>query len=106
MSEESKENEEAPPKSSAEALVVGDNNDEEEDDDTDGNRGITRTILLAVPLLIKFVVLLLIKFMTDLIVFPLLFLYRFAISTKRKVMKKFGGPPSTTKFVDKVNGEQ
>ncbi len=37
---------------------------------------VTRTFLLAVPLFFKFVIVLLIKFLTDLVVFPLLFLYR------------------------------
>ena len=60
----------------------------EPDDDTDKG-GVVKTVLLAVPLFCKFVIVLVIKFLTDLVVFPLLFLYRLARLAKRKV---FGGP--------------
>jgi hypothetical protein len=59
----------------------------------------TRTVLLTVPLFLKFVVVLIIKFLTDLIVFPALFLYRIAHNAKRKVLNLFGN--SSTK----PNGE-
>jgi hypothetical protein len=72
----------------------------EDDEDTEGKRSIAKTILLTVPLFCKFVIVLLIKFVTDLVVFPLLFLYRLAGTAKRTVMKKFGG-----QHFDKVNGE-
>ena len=71
----------------------------EDDEDTEGKRSIAKTILLTVPLFCKFVIVLLIKFVTDLVVFPLLFLYRLAGTAKRTVMKKFGG-----QHFDKVNG--
>ena len=57
------------------------------DDSTGG--GLKRTLLLAIPLFCKFVVVLLIKFVTDAIVFPLLFLYRLAHITKRKIKLLF-----------------
>jgi hypothetical protein len=52
--------------------------------------GLSRTLVLAVPLMLKFVIVLIIKFLTDLVVFPLLLLYRFARLTKRKVLRLFG----------------
>lgn len=59
---------------------------ENDDDAVDGKRGLTKTLLLAVPLFCKFVIVLMIKFVTDLIVFPLLFLYRAARMMKRKLI--------------------
>jgi hypothetical protein len=58
-------------------------------DDSDGSGGLARTLLLAVPLFCKFVIVLIIKFLTDLVVFPLLFLYRVARLTKRRILKMF-----------------
>lgn len=52
-------------------------------------RRVTRTILLAVPLFCKFVIVLAIKFMTDLVVFPLLYLYRLARLTRKRIAKAF-----------------
>lgn len=95
--EESKDQEETGGEAAAQntqALIV------EEDDDTEGKRSVAKTILLTVPLFCKFVVVLLIKFVTDLVVFPLLFLYRLVGTAKRKVIKRFGG-----QRFDKVNGE-
>jgi hypothetical protein len=51
--------------------------------------GVTRTVLLAVPLFCKFAIVLFIKFLTDVIVFPLLFLYRMARLSKRKLLRLF-----------------
>jgi hypothetical protein len=45
--------------------------------------------LLTVPLFIKFVAVLLIKFITDLVVFPALFLYRMAHNAKRRLLRLF-----------------
>lgn len=67
------------------------------------NRNVATTVLLTVPLFCKFVAVLLIKFVTDLIVFPLLFLYRMAGITKRKVLKMLGKDPATK---EKPNGAQ
>ena len=52
--------------------------------------GLIHTLFLAVPLMLKFVVVLVIKFLTDLVVFPLLFAYRLARLTKRKILGLFG----------------
>lgn len=56
-------------------------------------RGITKTVLLTVPLFCKFVIVLIIKFVTDLIVFPLLILYRLAGLAKRRILRLFGKGP-------------
>jgi hypothetical protein len=58
--------------------------------------GIARTILVAIPLMCKFCLVLIIKFMTDLVVFPLLFLYRIARLSKRKLLQMFGRAGSGT----------
>lgn len=63
------------------------------EDDADGAEekpSISRTVLLTVPLFCKFAIVLLIKFMTDVVVFPLLFLYRIAGQVKRKFLKFIG----------------
>jgi hypothetical protein len=62
----------------------------------------TRTVLLTIPLLIKFVGILLIKVVTDLIVFPLLFLYRLAGIVKRRFLNAIGKGGDTA---GKTNGE-
>ena len=80
-------------------VAVGDGNDD--DDGTDEKRTITRTVLLTVPLFCKFVIVLLIKFVTDLILFPLLFLYRLVRAARRSILEKVG----SFKKTEKVNGE-
>lgn len=47
--------------------------------------------LLTVPLFLKFIAVLLIKFVTDVVVYPLLLFYRLARRTKRKVLRLLGG---------------
>jgi hypothetical protein len=103
------------PRSAPSALFMTDDSKEPEGTDTekpeatsqddndsgDEKRSVTRTVLLTVPLFCKFVVVLLIKFVTDLIVFPLLFLYRLAGIAKRRVLKMIGKGPDKT---DKPNG--
>lgn len=72
----------------------------EEGDQVEEKR--TRTLLLTVPLFCKFFVVLVLKIATDLIVYPLLFLYRLAGIVKRKVLSligRGGGKP------EKMNGE-
>lgn len=98
VTEESKDAEESGGEATekVDALIVDD-----DDDETEGKRGITKTVLLAVPLFCKFVVILLLKFVTDLVVYPLLFLYRLAGTAKRKIMKKL-----SNETFDKVNGEK
>ena len=49
-----------------------------------------RKKLLALPMFLKFVIILVIKISTDLIVFPLLLLYRFARLIKRRFLKLIG----------------
>ena len=71
-------------------------NDKSAEEET---RGVAKTILL-VPLFCKFVVVLVIKFITDLIVFPLLFLYRLAGIVKRRLLKMIG------KGGQEINGKQ
>lgn len=70
-------------------------------DDEDEARGITRTVLLTVPLFCKFVIVLMIKFVTDLIVFPLLWLYKLAGVVKRRILRLFGKGGLSE---EKVNG--
>jgi len=50
----------------------------------------TKGIFIAVPLVCKFVIVLMIKFVTDLIVFPLLLLYRLVRLAKRRFLKLLG----------------
>ena len=92
MTDDSKEQEDT---ESVEAAEIEESEPQEE------KSGITRTVLLTVPLFFKFVIVLVIKFVTDLIVFPLLFLYRLAGIGKRRFYKLIGKGPSTTK----ANGE-
>ncbi|CAB9500232.1 expressed unknown protein [Seminavis robusta] len=70
--------------SEAEAPAKG----EKELDEVDRS-SIFKSILLAVPLFCKFIIVLVIKFLTDLVVFPLLILYRLGRRTKRRIMKLF-----------------
>jgi hypothetical protein len=48
---------------------------------------LTRSLLVAIPLMMKFALVLIIKFLTDLVVFPLLLTYRAARLTKRRIVK-------------------
>lgn len=61
----------------------------------DRSWGVTKTILLTVPLFFKFLIVLVIKFMTDLVVFPLLFSYRMCRRAKRKVLGVFNNKKDT-----------
>ena len=64
----------------------------EEPDESKSERStLMKTVLLTVPLFCKFVIVLLIKFATDLIVYPLLFLYRLFSIGKRRILKLFEG---------------
>ena len=45
-------------------------------------------MVLGPPLLAKFGIVLIVKFLTDLVVFPLLILFRFAKDVKRKLFAK------------------
>ena len=86
----SPDHEETPPKVEDEAVSSSSSSSDGSSatgtgDDPTSDGGLTRTLLLAVPLFCKFAVVLLIKFLTDAVVYPLLFLYRVARITKRKV---------------------
>ena len=63
--------------------------EDDDDDAAEDKPSITKTVLLTVPLFCKFVVVLLIKLLTDVVVFPLLFLYRLVGQMKRKFLKMF-----------------
>mmetsp|Transcript_3595 Transcript_3595/g.8628 ORF Transcript_3595/g.8628 Transcript_3595/m.8628 type:complete len:263 (-) Transcript_3595:100-888(-) len=78
-----------------------------EDDDTAGEtskKGIVsssssssvQSKLLTVPLFLKFIAVLLIKFLTDLVVYPMLLLYRLARRTKRKLLSMINGTSGTS----------
>jgi hypothetical protein len=60
------------------------------DPSTNTKGTLVRTLALALPLLIKFVIVLLIKFATDLVVIPMLLLYRLARRTKRRALAMIG----------------
>ncbi|EEC43790.1 predicted protein [Phaeodactylum tricornutum CCAP 1055/1] len=64
--------------------------------------GLAKAVLLAVPLFCKFVIVLCIKFLTDLVVFPLLWTYRLARLTKKKILGLFGKRSSP---FDGANGD-
>jgi hypothetical protein len=59
-----------------------------------------KTAALALPLFCKFVIVLVIKFLTDLVVYPLLMLYRLARLTKRRILGLFSSKGKD----EKVNG--
>lgn len=61
--------------------------------------GMAKGILLGVPLFMKLCVVLIIKFIMDVCVFPVLFLYKGLKYVQRKVVKMFQDEPSV------VNGE-
>jgi hypothetical protein len=61
-----------------------------------------KTAALALPLFCKFLIVMVIKFLTDLVVFPLLMLYRFARLTKRNILGFFRS--KTGKDGGNING--
>jgi len=64
--------------------------------------GFLTALVLGPPLLAKFGIVLLVKFLTDLVVFPLLFLYRIIKSLKNKIVGLF--VKKDTMKGDGVNG--
>ena len=72
----------------------------------DGKLVLVRAALAAIPLMMKLFLVLSIKFLMDLIVFPLLFLYRFLRLVKNKTMKLFssGSKVSGNDTFDPPNG--
>ena len=83
MAEESKEPEELQTKE-----VVSETEDKKKKAAGKNRSGAT-TAILTVPLFIKFVGVLVIKFLMDLIVYPLLFVYRILGRIKRKIFGLF-----------------
>ncbi len=69
-------------------IGVGHDNDDDEDDE-DNNNGGGFSPALAPTLLFKFIIVLLVKFATDVVVYPSLFIYRLARLGKRKVVRAF-----------------
>lgn len=65
--------------------------------------GLITALILGPPLLAKFMVVLIVKFLTDIVVFPLLFLYRICKSAKNKVVGFF--VKDDIMKGDKVNGK-
>uniref|UniRef100_A0A7S4NFP5 Uncharacterized protein n=1 Tax=Odontella aurita TaxID=265563 RepID=A0A7S4NFP5_9STRA len=63
--------------------------------------GFITALLLAPPLFVKFVIVLCVKLITDIVVFPLLFLYRMARLAKNKVLGVFNKGGDS----DALNGE-
>ena len=99
----SKESEDAAKMEASEAAEGASSSESEGDKAVEEEkRGVAKTILV-VPLFCKFVVVLLIKFITDLVVFPLLFLYRLAGIGKRRFLKMIG--KGTPEINGKQNGE-
>jgi hypothetical protein len=66
---------------------------------------LSRTLVLAIPLMLKFALVLMIKFLTDLVVFPLLFTYRAVRIMKRRVLKIWNHWTSTSTSSDHYNNE-
>lgn len=66
-------------------------------DEQNKKKNTTMTVILTIPLFIKFFAVLCIKFLTDAVVFPSLFLYRFLRRTKRKIINLFQQGPGSIK---------
>ncbi len=64
--------------------------------------GFITALVLGPPLIFKFGIVLVVKFLTDLVVFPLLFLYRMCRLAKNKVVGLF--VKSDDMKGDKING--
>ena len=67
------------------------------DEQNKKKKNTTMTVILTIPLFIKFFAVLCIKFLTDAVVFPSLFLYRFLRRTKRKIINLFQQGPGSIK---------
>lgn len=89
MAEESSDDKsEADGEKSEDKSEVEESNNEEVVDES--GKPTRKGVLLAVPLFCKFVIVICLKIATDLIVFPLLILYRLARLTKRKFLSLIG----------------
>ena len=74
----------------------------EQEDDSEATNAQNKNGIMMVPLFCKFMVVLMIKFVKDLVVFPSLFVWRLAIKTKQKIVGwfdkvSFGSTASTYK---------
>lgn len=67
--------------------------------------GFFLTLLLAPPLIAKFCIVLLVKFATDAVVYPTLFLWRLASRAKRKVLGVFGIEKENKDSEEPINGD-
>jgi hypothetical protein len=67
-----------------------DEEDGDGDDEIEAKGGILKILFISVPLFCKFCIVLIIKFLTDLVVYPLLWLYRLAHLAKIRILKLFG----------------
>lgn len=67
--------------------------------------GVVRGVVIAVPLVLKLSLVLGIKFIMDLIVFPLLFSYRFLKLIKTRTMALFQGPQTDISSIRKPKVE-
>uniref|UniRef100_A0A7S2S4P8 Uncharacterized protein n=1 Tax=Eucampia antarctica TaxID=49252 RepID=A0A7S2S4P8_9STRA len=61
--------------------------------------GFLTALIVGPPLIAKFIIVLLVKFLNDLVVFPLLFLYRAVRLAKNKALKLIGKDDSDEKEV-------
>jgi len=68
--------------------------------------GLITALIMGPPLLAKFGIVLLVKFLTDLVVFPLLFIFRFCKVAKNKVLSIFSFKSNNTTIngENKING--
>jgi len=72
----------------------------------DESGGFFLTLLLAPPLIAKFCIVLLVKFATDAVVYPILWLWRLASRAKRKVLGIFGaGEKRKNDEAKPINGD-
>lgn len=71
---------------------------------TDG--GFFLTLLLAPPLIAKFCIVLLVKFATDAVVYPTLFLWRLASRAKRRILRVFGIGKESKDTEKPINGDE
>eukprot|EP00533_Pseudo-nitzschia_delicatissima_P003070 CAMPEP_0116083750 /NCGR_PEP_ID=MMETSP0327-20121206/3442_1 /TAXON_ID=44447 /ORGANISM="Pseudo-nitzschia delicatissima, Strain B596" /LENGTH=95 /DNA_ID=CAMNT_0003574663 /DNA_START=276 /DNA_END=563 /DNA_ORIENTATION=- len=61
----------------------------EKEDGDEASNTQKPNVILVLPLFCKFIVVLMIKFLTDLVVYPSLLLFRLARRTKRKIVATF-----------------
>ena len=82
--------------STALAAQAEENKKETSEQQTNNNSGWKNALMMGPPLVIKLCVVMLVKFVTDVVIFPALFLYRFLRLIQKKILSMF----STTKIDD------